>query len=483
MKVIKDTDFLISSLLGNQEYNPEIQYKTSLFNIYPNYNEETGEYPLFNTLTRQLISLSPAEYGIISYINVYSRRFNAETTGKNSDVPYGKPILRAKDIINELKCDIPYEMTEKFIKELAERRFLTPVDTDEYKLASQLKTAAIPFGKKDYIKSFTIMTTTACNARCWYCYELGRSHIHMTAETAEKAAQFILKSSGGHKVRLSWFGGEPLFNSKVIDIICRRLRENGKEYTSSMVSNGYLFDENVILRAQNDWNLKTVQITLDGTEKIYNDTKGYIYKEGSAFKKVLDNIETLLKSNIRVQIRLNIDEKNCSDLSELCDYLISRFSEYDNITVYTAVIMHYEKEKCIPHQPSSEFKDRYIEINEKLYAAGINNTRSLDTRLNSFRCMADNEGSAMLTPDGGIGKCEHFSESDYWRTLDNPEVNHKILDSWRERDEFEECKSCPHFPMCIKLKKCPDTANACTDFEREILDYHLEKRIKLAAKL
>lgn len=93
--------------------------------------------------------------------------------------------------------------------------------------------------------------------------------------------------------------------------------------------------------------------------------------------------------------------------------------------------------------------------------------------------MADSDNAVLIAPNGGIGKCEHFSESDFWRTLDDPTVDRKILNEWKKRVIVEECRTCPHFPMCIKLEKCPDTANICTEFDREIMTYHLKKQLEI----
>lgn len=37
------------------------------------------------------------------------------------------------------------------------------------------------------ITNYTILTTTGCNARCFYCYEKGTKPVTMTAETADVA--------------------------------------------------------------------------------------------------------------------------------------------------------------------------------------------------------------------------------------------------------------------------------------------------------
>ena len=95
--------------------------------------------------------------------------------------------------------------------------------------------------KSNEITGYTIFPTTDCNARCFYCFELGRSRIKMSIETAQKVVQYIKAHCGGKKVNISWFGGEPLFHQEAIDTICDGLRAEGVEFASTMVSNGYLF--------------------------------------------------------------------------------------------------------------------------------------------------------------------------------------------------------------------------------------------------
>ena len=56
----------------------------------------------------------------------------------------------------------------------------------------------------------TILTTTGCNARCYYCYEKGIKPQAMDIETAEKVVMFIKDNYHNKPVHLSWFGGEPL---------------------------------------------------------------------------------------------------------------------------------------------------------------------------------------------------------------------------------------------------------------------------------
>ena len=115
----------------------------------------------------------------------------------------------------------------------------------------------------------------------------------------------------------SWFGGAPLFRKKCINIICERLKESGIPYRSSMISNGYLFDEKTVNEAKNLWKLKNVQITIDGTKDIYNKTKSFVYKNGNPFETVMGNIKRLSENGISVTIRINVGKFNAEDAEKL----------------------------------------------------------------------------------------------------------------------------------------------------------------------
>lgn len=213
--------------------------------------------------------------------------------------------------------------------------FLIPSHIKEKELAELVKTVLTPAKENfDKITGYTIFTTTDCNARCFYCFELGRSRIPMSDETAHKTAQYICEKSKGEKVRISWFGGEPLFNQSAIDIICKDLTDKGVEFTSSAVSNGYLFDESTVRKAVSLWNIKSVQITLDGTEAVYNKIKAFIYKDTNPYQIVLANIGHLLDADVAVQIRLNMDLKNAEELMKLVKELAERFGGQKKFKVY-----------------------------------------------------------------------------------------------------------------------------------------------------
>ena len=78
-----------------------------------------------------------------------------------------------------------YKTNPTALTQLIEQWFLVPESHDDRLLSRQIRDVARMLEKKsDAITSYTILTTTDCNARCFYCYEMGRPRIPMSKETA-----------------------------------------------------------------------------------------------------------------------------------------------------------------------------------------------------------------------------------------------------------------------------------------------------------
>ena len=339
--------------------------------------------------------------------------------------------------------------------------FRVPQEMDDMKYADQVRFIRRTMQKEpEHITSYTIFTTTDCNARCFYCYEMGRSRIPMSNETAHKAAAYIAAHCGGEKVHLHWFGGEPLFNKQVIDIICTDLTEKGIVYESMMISNGYLFDGATVEQAVSYWKLKSVQITLDGTEEIYNRSKAFIYKDGkSPYQVVLANIQRLLDAGVSVHIRLNMDEHNADNLMELADELHERFGGKGKFSVYSHTLFEFAGSKAHirAQEERRQLYQKQQRLRKKLDDCGIGASYYLRQKLRIRQCMADSGGSLTILPNGELGLCEHYSENNLVGHLDSEELDTAVVQSFRECwEQTEDCKTCFYYPECIRLKKCAE---------------------------
>lgn len=393
-------------------------------------------------------------------------------------VPCAEGELLYQTMTGELLLLPEGERVEQNRGELIRRWFLVPEDYDEYSLCRQVRqVAGLLHPKEPGVNTFLIFTTTDCNARCFYCYELRRRRQAMSEQVAHDAAAYIARVRRAKKVSLNWFGGEPLYNRRAIEIITADLRERGVAYTSRMTSNGYLFDEETVRTAKEDWRLELVQISLDGTEEVYNRSKAYIYKEGSAYRRVLRNIGLLLDAGIRVDIRLNMDSGNWEDLMRLVPELAERFRDRKGLHVYTALLQDFGTS---PHRFATleEQLERYEQLQEALREAGLAQKRSLTGKLLLNRCMADQDGSLSILPDGRLGKCEHESEDGLVGSIYGEVLDEEMLAAWKERLSDPACRSCAFAPVCLDLKKCAWYAGGCTEQNRALKRFRLAARVR-----
>ena len=372
-------------------------------------------------------------------------------------------------------ADLP---TEEDRNGLIERRFLVPEEFDDRRFADEVKKIAGMLRPASRDKTnFTILTTTDCNARCFYCYEIGIRRIPMTEETAAATADYIRQACGGRPVRLSWFGGEPLYNRRVIDIICSRLKENGVEYKSGMVTNGFYLDRETVRHAREAWNLQKVQITVDGTEKLYNRIKAYIDADENPYLRVMDNIRHATEAGIRVTVRLNMDAGNAEDLCVLADDLAERFPGHANLDVYIALIQEFAG-RIHRYESWEETEKKYSAILERLKAYGLLRIKPLPEAPKLSRCMADHDASEVILPDGRTGRCEHFSESMITGHIRDSRRDEEVTEIWKIPLLVPACDSCVLYPVCRKLRMCIWNQDTCAVTDRKIQIRELTEQVK-----
>lgn len=102
----------------------------------------------------------------------------------------GELVLLDKEEFSEITegCFMIYDWR----KTLASHWFLVP---EEYNGKSHVLELRNNFrlNDKTSITSYTILPTTLCNARCFYCYEKDMHLSTMTRETAEKTVDYIVR--------------------------------------------------------------------------------------------------------------------------------------------------------------------------------------------------------------------------------------------------------------------------------------------------
>jgi len=352
------------------------------------------------------------------------------------------------------------------LPELRERWFVVPDDTKEQEHADLVRWALRAMKQRAPVTHFTILPTTDCNARCFYCYEAGRPRRMMSRETAHRAAAYIAEQYGGKPVRLSWFGGEPLMNPDAIDAICASLDAAGVPYASSMTTNGFLFHPALVERAKEHWKLRSVQISLDGTEQTYNRAKAYVNAEGSAFQTVMQNIRLLLTSGIHVAIRLNVGGHNAQDMLQLAEILAQELTGMGSLRVYAHLLFGTASYDAAAHTDEQRANEALEQLTERLVTLGLQRADGLRRDLPLTQCMADSGRARVILPDGRLTLCEHHTEDEIIGDVASPEVDERLMQTWTEQEApIAECAGCVLYPECNRLKKC-ESLEKCTDATR-----------------
>lgn len=163
MKTILEANKNILALLGEQKIDASLKYRIMHFCIVEKIDK--GKTYIYNNMTKEVCSLN------------------------NSEI----------EQFNKLNLD------DKNVLELAKRWFIVPENFNELKTFDQIRDLYLSIRNAesdDSMNSFTIVPTTDCNARCFYCYENDCKKYSMDEKTAHDVASFIKSSIHSDKAHL-----------------------------------------------------------------------------------------------------------------------------------------------------------------------------------------------------------------------------------------------------------------------------------------
>ena len=289
---------------------------------------------------------------------------------------------------------------------------------------------------------FRVLVTTACNARCPYCYEKGIPVRTMGSATALHTADTIERAvaRSGNSVRIEWFGGEPLLNVPAISCISDRLGERGVRFRSELYTNGLLLHPALAETAAELWRLQSAQITLDGCAEEHERIKGL---PAGSFAGILDGIGCLLDVGVRVRVRINYGGDRESTL-RLGETLAARFGGRSGFQAYLNALYSSGKETDRGDMLA------LLSVQEELASFGLLHPRRYDFPARYSRCYACGGSSATVAPDGGLFSCSHLTDEAHriGTVSDGAEVPLRP-DEFKTGGLSEECRLCRFLPICF----------------------------------
>lgn len=394
--------------------------KESMYNII---TEVDDGMLIYNTLSAGLLSLNSA----------YSKAYiHFQNTGLIEDVSLYENLKKGAMILEDEFDELGYIKTQSLMNR---------------------------FGSTNY--SITLAPTMKCNFRCPYCYEQGRIYTEMDSATLQKIKELISNLKKTYQsLSIAWYGGEPLLAFDIIKTLSEHaISVFGKDkYAASIVTNGYLFTEDVAKQFPN-LNIKRMQITMDGPPSIHNKLRK-LPNGNDTFFVILDHIKAALSYDLGVyiNIRVNTDKKNIEHVDELLSYLQSVINN-KNVGLYLAPIDNVN-ETCSGADCfiTQEFANEQISFVSRNLQKGYN--FAYLPKSSFYICGVVCTNGIVIDPLGDFYKCwDNIGD----KTLVVGSVNTGFdytcnLTKWTTYEFLHdsECVNCKVLPVC--MGGCPHRA-------------------------
>lgn len=346
--------------------------------------------------------------------------------------------------VNDQSLDLQY---------LLDKGFIVPKELEEFARYNALMKEEL-YSSQSEIASYVIAITTFCNYKCIYCYEEECNHKTMSFETASRIVTFIKSDAEKNHllktIRITWFGGEPLLNTYAITQIGNEIsmfaQQNNINFVTNIVTNGYLLDENN-LATLNLYNLKNIQITLDGEQDYYNKLKKPC--DVNAFDIVLNNI-ALCSQNNNVTIRLNTNKKNYESIKQLVKWIVSSRADI-NISNIQFAISRMEMRNSNDEISISQFTNYKIDFMTLLKELNLlQNLKSYLPKPRTIPCGLLKRSNFVIDSEGYLYKCEHYIGQPQYSVGDvSIGLLYSAFYSQLVQTPFDKkCETCSLLPIC-----------------------------------
>ncbi|MDP9686552.1 UNVERIFIED_ORG: uncharacterized protein J2W82_000200 [Pseudomonas mohnii] len=244
-----------------------------------------------------------------------------------------------KDFISLIDCGItlrdlrPYPELMEQVKHLLSKQLLEYENSKDL-LAIGIEKNELAIASGELINLLVLDLHTACNMGCSYCYAAKTQEKHglkgkaMSFDIARLAIdQFVALSKKNKKATaaVSYFGGEPLLNYKVLELAMTYVsalnaQDNTFQLTQAITTNG------VLLTPQNVEDFKRngcfVALSMDGLQEEHDKLR--IYRSGGGtFARVEQSLKLLVMHKIPLEVVVTVGIHNTQKLSEFIDYLYS----------------------------------------------------------------------------------------------------------------------------------------------------------------
>jgi radical SAM protein with 4Fe4S-binding SPASM domain len=178
----------------------------------------------------------------------------------------------------------------------------------------------------------------------------------------------------------------------------------------------------------------------------------------------------LTAAGISVSVRLNVDERNIHEMSQLVSLLNQHFGVNDHLSIYSHELYG---EDAIKDRVA--FYEQRMLLEKEIENNGYKQRYRLQKDIKLNHCMADNDQNVVISPEGYLGKCEHYIDREFFGHIESKERDEDIIRRFKERPEdIEACATCAYYPQCFRLIMCENGVVCTPERQKEHIHDMLE---------
>jgi uncharacterized protein len=299
---------------------------------------------------------------------------------------------------------------EKMIAALSEAAILVPDDEDELAVILKRNRAAVAGGTTLYE---CIQPTGFCNFACDYC---GQDHTPAKLSSPDQdlvIERIAAKLASGRydRVRIAWFGGEPLAAMQIIRSLSPRLQSTAAAYGCSfgahLVTNGLLLDVATARELVEKAGVDEIEVTLDGIAEAH-DRRRHTATGRPTFDRIYANLRAVAAAGLPVQLvlRCNVDRRNCDGIPQLIDQ-VAQLEGREHIRLYFAPIHDWGNAASELGLSADEYAGMELQWMALMVERGLE--PDLLPAAKPVVCMAVSPNAELIDPYGQIFNCSEVS--------------------------------------------------------------------------
>jgi len=403
----------------------------------------------------------------------YSCRINSRYTLINNTLTGALDVI--ENSIWNLVEDRKFNRIEgKPLSDLIERGYLYPDLKKEDQMLVELynnytrKVASRPL-------RIVFCPSYQCNLRCTYCFQTdlpsnpNKFMSEKILDDSINAAEELSKEKSGKVDSVELFGGEPLLlkNKPALKKIFKFAQE--KDAPITIVTNGVMVKDLIDILLPVKEIIRMLQVTVDGPAEIHDKRRIFPSGKGS-FDKISQGIDELLKNDIHVNIRVNIDNNNIGYLPKFYEYLSKKnWLKHSYFNIMLALVTDHSTldydDVIIPEEKLLEklirIYDKYPELEDTFGFYKFKPLRHIldlvkgapNVSPKFVNCESNLLEMLLFCPDGYIYACgESIGYPEYAIGRFSPKLefypDKKKL--WTDRTilNIEKCRTCRFAPLC-----------------------------------